>query len=145
MKVVAAVKRLRNQFPSYPVTVTGISFGAAVAQLVSMDLKAHGVSSRMINFGQPRTGDPAYAAFAGTHVPDSWRLVHFQDPVPHMPGLVMGYSHVCHEVYEDFDGSLRVCDDSCEDPTCGDQWPPLSWNDDDHMTYLGVYMSCSSV
>lgn len=140
-----SVRRLLAAYPDYDVVVTGISFGAAVAQLISVDLAARGLPNQMINFGQPRTGDPEYSAFANALVPDAWRVVHYQDPVPHAPGLLMGYYHTCHEVYEDVDGSVRVCDDSCEDPTCADQWSLKETNSEDHMTYLGIYMSCGSV
>lgn len=147
-KVVRAVQENLARYPTYKVTVTGISFGAAVAQLISMDLQKYNIPCTLINFGQPRTGDETYSNFVKSQTGlTSWRVVHYQDPVPHLPTVTgMEYYHVCTEVYEDVDGTVRICDDTCEDPTCGAQWQwPVDCNPDDHMTYLGVYMSCASV
>ena len=89
-------------------------------------------------------GDKNYAVFASPLVP-TWRVTHYQDSVPHMPTTVQGFYHVCREEYEDKDGSLTTCDTSCEDPNCADQWDLTELNGDDHMTYLGLYISCENV
>ena len=39
----------------------------------------------MINFGQPRVGDAAYAAFSDKMWTTQWRMVHYRDMVPHNP------------------------------------------------------------
>ena len=77
----------------------------------------------MINFGQPRTGDKAYAAFSNEKLANSqYRVVHYQDPVPHLAprNPVVDYYHVAYEMYEDLDGSVRQCNSTGEDPTCAD-------------------------
>ena len=96
----------------------------------------------MINFGQPRTGDSNYAAFSNAKFTQQWRVVNFKDQVPHLPIPEMNYTHVRTEAYEAKDGSVRLCDASGEDPTCADQWGLLQTNWTDHLTYLGVDMSC---
>ena len=50
-----------------------------------MDLVKAGFEVSMINFGQPRVGDLAYSNFAKTILPESWRVVHNRDIVPHLP------------------------------------------------------------
>ena len=116
--------------------------------MLSLDLLKNGIVSSVINFGQPRTGDLAFSNFLKTK-PEivTWRVVHNRDNVPHWPfsGDKLNYYHVCTEVFEDADGDLKVCDSSCEDPTCGDQYSAREQRPSDHMTYLGLYLDCSSV
>jgi hypothetical protein len=84
--------------------------------------------------------------FAMQQVPHTFRVTHYQDTVPHLPPQVLGFHHLCTEVYEDQTGALRTCTDpSCEDPTCADQFSPKEFNGDDHMTYLGLPIGCESV
>jgi len=64
--VLAEVKRLQQQHSTYAVKVTGHSLGGALAQLTAMELVKNGVHATIINFGQPRVGDDAYAAFSNT-------------------------------------------------------------------------------
>jgi hypothetical protein len=111
-----------------------------------MDLVKAGFDVSMINFGQPRVGDQAYSDFVKTKLSESWRVVHNRDPVPHMPmsGPVLSFWQTCTEVYEDKTGSLKTCDQTCEDPTCGDQWAVWQYNSDDHCTYLGKYICCTA-
>jgi hypothetical protein len=143
--VIAAVKALQIVYPSYSVKVAGHSLGAALAQLASMDLMKAGISNTVYDFGQPRTGDKAYAAFAASKVP-TWRVTHNRDQVPHLPFTVqMEFYHVCREEFEDANGKLRTCDTSCEDATCADQYDFAETNWDDHSIYLGMHVSCSSV
>jgi predicted lipase len=77
-----------------------------------MDLANAGFVVSLINFGQPRVGDQAYAEFAKTKLAESWRVVHNRDPVPHLPmnGAVLSFWQNCTEIYEDKTGSLKTCD-----------------------------------
>ena len=147
--VIAEVTVLRKQFPEYAVKVTGHSYGAALSQLISMDLVAHGIPCSVYNFGQPRTGDANYSAYVKTKQSQlyTFRVVHNHDLVPHWPldGDLLNYYHVCNEVFEDGNGNIKVCDDSCEDPSCSDQFKPWELRPEEHMTYLGLYISCDSV
>ena len=146
--VVDEVNRLKGLFPDYNVKVTGHSYGAAIAQLTSMDLVKNGFPCSVYNFGQPRTGDQKYADFVSSSdkFPETWRVVHDRDIVPHWPfNEGMGYAHACFEEFEDVNGVLKSCD-SCEDPTCSAQYDEVrEWRPDDHMTYLGIPISCESV
>lgn len=63
--VLFEVTRLKALYPSAAIKTTGHSLGAALAQLTAMSLLKDGFEGiTMINFGQPRTGDKAYAAFS---------------------------------------------------------------------------------
>lgn len=144
--VISEVKALQSAHAGYAVKVTGHSLGAALAQLTSMDLLKAGISTSVYNYGQPRTGDQKYAAFATARVP-TWRVVHNRDEVPHLPFTTkMEFYHVCTEQWEDETGALKTCNDSCEDPTCADQFKfPTQTNGDDHLVYLGLDMNCEAV
>lgn len=145
-EVITEVKRLQSSLSGYAVKVTGHSLGAALAQLTSMDIIKAGIPTSVYNFGQPRTGDQKYAAFANGKV-STWRVTHNRDEVPHLPFTTkMEFYHVCTEQFEDANGALHTCNSSCEDPSCADQYKfPTETNGDDHLVYLGLSMSCSAV
>lgn len=145
-EVIDEVKSLQNAKSGYSVKVTGHSLGAALAQLTSMDIVKAGIPTSVYNFGQPRTGDQMYAKFSNEKV-TTYRVVHDRDEVPHLPfTTVMEYYHVCTEIFETSSGTLKTCNDSCEDPTCMDQYQyPTDTNGDDHLIYLGLPMNCDAV
>lgn len=77
-----------------------------------------------------------------------FRVTHNRDPVPHLPMIAMGYSHIRTEVFYNWDNSaFKVCSTSDgEDKTCSDQFLlPLVITD--HLNYVGFdfignYLSC---
>lgn len=91
----------------------GHSLGAAVAQLAALDIRAGlglpGPSPYL--YGCPKVGNALFAdvfneAFGNTTAPSAWRVVHFKDPVPHLPPEVWktGLVHVGQEIWYN-DGS----------------------------------------
>lgn len=143
-KTIDSVKFLRAQYPLYSVVVTGHSYGAAVGQLLAMELERKGIDVKMYNYGQPRVGDAKYAAFVNTKIPEYYRATHNKDVVPHVPPIdVFGYLHSCREIFEDSNGNLNLCSAiNCEDPKCADQFNLYQTNGDDHLYYLGHRVSC---
>ncbi len=139
-----------------------------MANLATFDLASNGypIGSVLYNFGQPRVGNPAYAAAydavvtnatgtsssssssstarlrgtdnAGTH---SYRVVHHQDPVPQLPPQAFGFAHSPAEVWYNEDASsYQVCSLATgEDPTCSDS--QIDLNIEDHSIYLGLHVS----
>lgn len=143
--IVSQVKKLKSQFSSYAVKVTGHSLGAALAQLTSMDLLKAGYGNTVYNFGQPRVGDKSYASFTTAKVA-TWRVTHNKDMVPHLPMTAgMDFYHECREEFEDAAGKVRSCSASCEDASCADQYDIKNTNIDDHLTYLGLGVNCDAV
>ena len=151
--VIKSVTSLHNKYNYNTVVITGHSLGAAISQLMIMELyainlqKTLGVNIEMYNFGQPRTGDALYASFANAIVMQNfWRFTHNKDIVPHIPPETgMEYYHSCGEVFEDQASQLKICSNiDCEDPTCADQYSIKETNGDDHSIYLGHFMSCKS-
>jgi hypothetical protein len=125
--------------------ITGHSLGAAIAQLISMELFAVNVQNQIYNFGQPRIGDEKYAKFVNHIMEDFARFTHNKDMIPHTPPKDMGYMHSCIEIFEDKYGILNDCSSSeCEDSKCSDQYRLSQTNIDDHMVYLGHYLDCGN-
>lgn len=57
-------------------------------------------------------------------------------------GLGFDYYHSCTEEFEAFNGTLRTCNNSCEDPSCSMQYGLTEITIEDHLVYLGVTMDC---
>lgn len=151
-----AVQVLLNQHPTARVAVTGHSLGAALAELCAMDL-LFAVSSLPLlpvySFGTPRVGDENYAQFVtatyqqfGSH---SFKVVHWKDPVVHLPPEWDGFKFAPQQVfYNNAQSSYTVCSPSDgEDPSCSDQFGFNVLYLDDHLNYLVMdfttnYLSC---
>ena len=87
------VKALVSKNPSYQIWVTGHSLGAALASLASAWLAYYNIAARqniiLYTFGSPRVGDYKYALQHDQLVNNSWRVVNFDDIVPHLPPLIL--------------------------------------------------------
>ncbi|CAK9261816.1 unnamed protein product [Sphagnum jensenii] len=150
--IVTAVQTLLQQRNDLRILVTGHSMGGAMASFCALDLTAnYGVKNiQVFTFGQPRIGNPAFAAYYSENVPLTIRVTHSHDVVPHLPPyyLIMGektYRHFATEVWIFKVGIGRlqyefeqVCDSSGEDPSCSRS---VSGNSiADHLIYFGVYL-----
>ena len=144
------VQILKAKFPEYRIFVTGHSYGAAMAQLVAMEIvKELGYPVAVHNFGQPRIGNRHYAMLVNQVIDQNWRFVHNRDIVPHLPppfDIVDGgleYKHSCVEIFEDENGVLIVCNNTqCEDNNCSSKYTISDLNVDDHLYYFGHRLSC---
>lgn len=140
-----SVTILRKENPNYNLIITGHSYGAAVSQIISMELLKEGIKSEIYNYGQPRIGDKKYADFVNTKLNHYWRFTHNKDIVPHLPPIEgFSYYHSCREVFENIDGKLQMCSDFlCEDPKCADQYSTSQTIVDDHYYYLNHRVQCN--
>jgi hypothetical protein len=145
-QVIQSVKNLKNKYINANIVVTGHSLGAAIAQLIGMELYAVNITNSIYNFGQPRVGDEKYANFVNTIITDNIvRFTHNKDMVPHLPPEELGYLHSCTEIFEDEFGNLHECSSTnCEDSMCADQYSLLKTNTDDHSIYLEHYVNCGN-
>ena len=140
---ISSIHKLYKKYNYKKIIVTGHSLGAAIAQLIGMELHAYGLPNQIYNFGQPRIGDNKYAGFVNTVTEDLWRFTHNKDPVPHVPPEAFGFLHSCVEVFEDSTGKLKTCSNvNCEDHSCADQFSFNRKDVSDHNTYLGHPVSC---
>ncbi len=141
-----SVKMLKAKYPRYEVMVTGHSYGAAVSQMVGMELKKDGMDVIVYNYGQPRTGEKKYGDYVNTIIEEYKRVTHNKDIVPHVPPIEgMNYMHSCGEVYENDNGEYKECSEvNCEDINCADQYSLIETNVEDHGYYMGHEMSCEA-
>lgn len=148
--ILSSVQSLLQSNPGTAVFVTGHSLGAAVSLLAALDIQTQYQPSSLTlyNFGDPRVGNDAFAAWAASTLPDGkqYRVTHSADPVPHVPPMDFGFLHCPHEEWYDNDGdsSWSDCQDSAtaEDPNCSDS-VDFPIDIDDHLLYLGVCTECS--
>ncbi|KAJ3683754.1 hypothetical protein LUZ60_013981 [Juncus effusus] len=142
--IAKAVKKIRKSYGDLTVMATGHSMGGALAAFCVFDLSVnHGIDNvYLMTFGQPRIGNKAFATYFEKYVPNSFRIVHNRDIVPHLPPYYplfpnKNYHHFPTEVWL-HDGEEKVCDGSGEDPTCSRSVWITSITD--HFTYYGIDM-----
>jgi hypothetical protein len=148
------------------IIATGHSLGAAIATIAVMDLKLNEFPNfryALYTQGSPRVGDRAFSEKFGSGIfffrlstffplciseknlffiviDASFREVHMNDLVVHVPLEKIGFQHVPFEIFfsENF-ASYTFCNStvSGEDPKCSDSLPfPLSIAD--HVNYSGI-------
>ncbi|KAG8999265.1 hypothetical protein FRB90_012117 [Tulasnella sp. 427] len=86
--VLTTVKKVIAEKSATKVTLVGHSLGGAVALLESVYFKVQipSVTIKIVTFGVPRVGNPAWASYLSTF--DITRITHAQDPVPTLPGEI---------------------------------------------------------
>ncbi|KAF1842365.1 alpha/beta-hydrolase [Cucurbitaria berberidis CBS 394.84] len=98
-RVIPAVKQASTTFPSYQITVTGHSLGAAIATLGAAQLRNSGYTAALYTFGSPRIGGTKISSYISNQSGGNYRVTHWNDPVPKLPLLTMGYVHTSPEYY----------------------------------------------
>lgn len=129
--VLSEVQRLQALYPDFSVKTTGHSLGADLTHLTAMMLIKNSVEiASMINFGQSRIGNSAFAELSNQVFENQLRVVHNKDVFPHTPFETRPFNYLQSrtEVFEDAQGTYRVCDASGEDPTCSDQYSQTELN-----------------
>lgn len=139
------VNDMLDIFPNFNVIITGHSYGAAVAQLISMELLSNGIYSSLYNYGQPRIGDRNYANFVNSKMDNLWRFTHYKDMIPHIPPITgLGYYHSCTEIYENEYHDLKECSNiDGEDNTCAGQFALYQTDTSNHHIYLNHPFDCN--
>ncbi|KAJ5210438.1 Lipase class 3 [Penicillium cf. griseofulvum] len=99
-KVESLVKQQATQYPAYALTVTGHSLGASMAAITAGQLSATYDQVRLYTFGEPRTGNLAYASYmnekfkvASPETTQYFRVTHANDGIPNLPPAEKGYVH----------------------------------------------------
>jgi hypothetical protein len=128
------------------IILTAHSLGAAVSQLMSLELYYQNITNIVYSFGQPRVGNKKYADFVNKKIPKFSRYTHNRDLVPHIPiKELLDYHHSCGEIFENSRGELTICSKTnCEDEKCSQQYKIMETNAEDHLTYLGHKIACNT-
>ena len=98
-RVTPAVKQAAKDFPSYKITVVGHSLGGAIASLAAAQLRNYGLTVALYSFGSPRIGGNKISSYISSQTGGNFRVTHWNDPVPKVPLLTMGYVHISPEYY----------------------------------------------
>ncbi|KAL5519683.1 hypothetical protein ACEPAH_1366 [Sanghuangporus vaninii] len=135
LTIISTVSSELQAHPDYTLISTGHSLGASLASLCGLSLASNfpGTPLRVFTFGQPRTGDSAYADLVErlVGVDNIYRAVHTYDGVPTLIPQALGYRHHGTEYWNFEDPStvdnVKVCSGQ-EDPTCSDSIPTTGIN-----------------
>ncbi|RYP53472.1 hypothetical protein DL770_010989 [Monosporascus sp. CRB-9-2] len=86
----------------YKVTVTGHSLGGALASLATVSMLGSGIDVTTFTYGQPRTGNQAFANFVDQQAPQGkiFRVTHANDGVPQVVSTSNGYRHHSTEFWQ---------------------------------------------
>lgn len=116
-----AVFTLMEQNPSYQLVVTGHSLGGAMATLAALNLTVnYGKSPIVYTFGSPRVGNDYFEEYFTQNVPVNYRLVNYDDIVPHVPPQDFGFEHVVQEIWYNGSDWIACSTTDGEDPNCAD-------------------------
>uniref|UniRef100_A0A0N5B4U9 Lipase_3 domain-containing protein n=1 Tax=Strongyloides papillosus TaxID=174720 RepID=A0A0N5B4U9_STREA len=112
------------------IVITGHSLGGALATLLALKLTLNGVPGdkiHVITFGEPRIGDYNLANTISQNVPNLYRVVHYQDIVPHYPPCSSDNNNGCM-------------------PISGKPYhhPQEIWYNQNQKMTKGVYVTCNS-
>jgi alpha-beta hydrolase superfamily lysophospholipase len=144
-----AVKQASTIYPSYEVTVVGHSLGGAIASLAAAQLRNSGFSVALYTFGSPRIGGSKISSYISNQSGGNYRVTHWNDPVPKVPLLTMGYVHISPEYYINKPnrqnvnaGDIQVYDGAANLFKGNQAW--LAIDIEAHRWYFGSMYSCDA-
>uniref|UniRef100_A0A0R3S123 Lipase_3 domain-containing protein n=1 Tax=Elaeophora elaphi TaxID=1147741 RepID=A0A0R3S123_9BILA len=84
--------KLKKVYPGYEVWCTGHSLGASMSSMTALYLVKKKIFPaklvRLVTFGEPRTGNVAFAQAVEENVKVRYRVVHRGDPLTNMPATI---------------------------------------------------------
>lgn len=98
-RVLSAVKQASTTYSNYQIAVTGHSLGGAIASLAAAQLRNSGYTVALYNYGSPRIGGTKISSYITNQAGGNYRVTHWNDPVPKLPLLIMGFVHISPEYY----------------------------------------------
>jgi len=160
-----------SNYPGYTFAFTGHSLGGALTTIAALDAILGGYLSAsqtiLYNYGSPRVGNFAFAQAVVQNVPVIYRVVHWNDLVPHVPLCLKATAGVIGDCIEDIGGleydnsgslvwpawhiwpqifytddfsSYQTC--TAEQSDCADQFALVDCSIDSHLNYFGFAMAC---
>lgn len=97
--VIPAVKATAANYADYQIAITGHSLGGAIAPFAAAQLRNQGMRVALYTFGSPRVGGPTLSSYISSQGGGNYRVTHWNDPVPRLPLLTLGYVHISPEYY----------------------------------------------
>ncbi|KAK6746671.1 hypothetical protein RB195_000131 [Necator americanus] len=136
--------RLRKKYPNYEIWITGHSLGGSMASLANSYILGKGyadpLKTKLMTFGQPRTGDPNFSNTHKEQAEYAFRVTHWRDIVPHI--LSIGYRHHRRETFYQSGmkpKEFKVCEDGESNECSNGLYFKSSTND--HTHYFGKMVS----
>jgi hypothetical protein len=68
-----------------------------------------GTTIRGVTFGTPRVGNRAWSTFFDSQISAFIRMNNKRDPVPIVPGRLLGFRHPRREIHIELDGHAVAC------------------------------------
>ena len=94
------IELLLSKYRGSNIYVTGHSLGGALATVAALDIKhTYDAPMKVYTFGQPRVGNALYAKHFSTKIPDSYRVIHYADIVPHLPPIEFDFKHYENQIW----------------------------------------------
>jgi len=150
--VLASVRAAMADTGSTTVWIVGHSLGGAIALLDAIYLPLHlppSTSFHTNTFGMPRVGNQAFADYVDAHVTNFAHVTNKHDPVPIVPGILLGFRHPSNEKHIVASGTSQdwyACDgqdNTSIDCSTGAVHTVLDGNVSDHTGPYGtVEISC---
>jgi hypothetical protein len=147
--VTPAVKQASTTYPNYKINVVGHSLGGAIASLAAAHLRNSGLNVALYNFGSPRIGGTKISSYITNQPGGNFRMTHWNDPVPKIPLLTMGYVHISPEYYinkgnqQDVNtGDIKVYNGAVNLFKGNQAW--LTIDVEAHRWYFGSMYSCDA-
>ena len=110
-----------------------------------MDVVLSGIAESedvyLYTYGEPRCGNEAFADYMDTFVPNAYRVVHYEDIVPHIPPgevVVPLYEHHSTEIWYNYDFSNYTVCGTNEDPNCSDSLWTFDLSIEQHRVYFDM-------
>jgi len=98
--VLDALRSAAAANPSYNVVVVGHSLGGAIGAIAAAEIRNSGTSTDLYTYGQPRIGGSAVSNYiTNQNKGGNFRTTHYDDPVPRLPPLLLGFRHISPEYY----------------------------------------------
>ncbi|KAF2653939.1 alpha/beta-hydrolase [Lophiostoma macrostomum CBS 122681] len=97
--ILGAIKNYKTAYPGYKLVSTGHSLGGAIATLSAAQLRHDGYDVALYTFGAPRIAGTKLSSYITNQPGGNYRVTHWNDPVPNLPPIAMGFVHVSPEYY----------------------------------------------
>lgn len=143
--VLGQVQSALASHPGSSVLTVGHSLGAAISLLDALYLKNKLPSTAVhsVVFGQPRTGNQAFANAVDANMPGFVHINNGHDPVPHLPPTTNGYVHAAGEIWiNPHNTNTALTCPGQENKNCIDSVSPFDYTTADHTgTYFDVHIA----
>ena len=122
------IESLHRLYRSSKIFVTGHGLGGVFATFAAADIKElYQDADAVYTFGACRVGNDAFAKYYRVMVPETYRVIHYADVVPHLPIASAGYVHASTEIwYQSNMQSYKIC--QAESPDCSNSLPNSALN-----------------